>query len=315
MTVVNGLDRATLVDVSLRDGLQDEAVIVPTQDKLVVVEALVAAGVSSIEATSFVHPKWVPQLADAEALVALLPKGPRYSALVLNEQGYRRATKAFAAADFAAGSFDLVFVISASARHAMANNNRTIDESFEIFERVAAAARTEGVALRAVIACAFGSAWPDEVISPRAVRAMAQRFSEGGARTITLADTVGLAQRDHTATVLDAVVGAIPPERLALHLHDRLGVALANVECAVAAGIRTFEGALAGLGGCPFAPDAPGNIDLGGVDAFLRGLGLTTGIDPQRLPAVVAALQAALRDGQPIAPIGAVETHSSGARP
>jgi len=312
MTTVRDLERATLVDVSLRDGLQDEDVIVSLEDKLAVVDALIAAGVSSIEVTSFVHPKWVPQLADAEALVARIPKGPRYSALVLNEQGYRRAASAFANAGFAAGSFEVVFVISASARHAMANNNRTIGESFEIFERVANSARGDGVALRAVIACAFGSAWPDEALSPADVREMAKRFVAGGARTITLADTVGLAQREVTAAVLDVVVGALPSQRFALHLHDRLGVALQNVECGVQAGIRTFEGALAGLGGCPFAPDAPGNIDLGAVDAFLRGLRLTTGIDPKRLPQVVEALEAALVRGRPLTR-SAVEAHSSAA--
>jgi hydroxymethylglutaryl-CoA lyase len=289
----------TLVDVSMRDGLQDEPVIVSLEDKAAIASALVAAGFRSIEATSFVHPMWVPQLSDSDELVARLPKGPRYAALVLNMRGYERAVAAFDRAGFAGGEYDLVFVVSASPRHAMANNNRPINASLAIFEEIATEASADRTSLRATVACAFGSPWADETASPDDVARIVDRFSSGGTRTVTLADTVGLALPGDIAKVLERVRDlGLTDTRLALHLHDRTGLALENIDVGLSFGVEMFEGALAGLGGCPFAPDAPGNVDLVRVDAHLRSHKITTGIDPTLLPNVVARIRQALANAR-----------------
>jgi hydroxymethylglutaryl-CoA lyase len=290
-----------LIDVSLRDGLQDEPRFVPLAGKLAILAALRAANVRSIEATSFVHPAWVPQLADAEAFVGAFPHGPRYSALTLNRRGFDRAVAAFDRAGFVRGSYDLTFVVSASPRHAIANNNRSIDESLAIFAEIGAAARAASMSLTAAIACAFGSPWDDEHVAPHDVAHIAQRLHMAGARRLTLADTVGLAVPDHVRAVLAAVQQTNPATTLALHLHDRVGLAFDNIEVAVHHGIRAFEGALAGLGGCPFVPDAPGNVDLIALHNVLAHRNLATGLDPIALARVPGVIRSALATADPIA--------------
>ncbi len=295
----------TLVDVSARDGLQDERVLVDTAAKRTIAEALWAAGIPEIEATSFVHPRRVPQLADADELVPMLPRGPRYSALVLNVRGFERAVEAFGKARFAPGSYDLVFVSSASPRHAAANNNRTIDETLAIFDAIANAARAPGVSLRAAIACAFVSPWDDETIDPADVERMVRRFVEGGARRITLADTVGRADPRTVARRIAGVRAADARVPLALHLHDSAGYALANVYAGLEADVRVFEGALGGLGGCPFAPGAPGNLDLQKLVAFVEDCGFETGVHREKLTRAVATIRAAVAAGTPLEGIAA----------
>jgi hydroxymethylglutaryl-CoA lyase len=301
MSGTSKLSDVELIDVSLRDGLQDESCIVPLAQKLAILGALRRANFRSIEATSFVHPSWVPQLADAEDFVTALPMGPRYSALVLNRRGFERAVKAFAGAGFPRGSYDLTFVVSASPRHAMANNNRTIEDSLAIFEDIGAAARASEISLTATIACAFGPPWDDERIEARDVAQLAHRLRTAGARRLTLADTVGLAEPEHVSVVVSAVQQKNPDTELALHLHDRIGVALQNIDAALNHGVRIFEGALAGLGGCPFVPDAPGNVDLAALDAFFTRKGITTGLDASALRDVSAVIRAALATAHPIA--------------
>lgn len=293
-------ESAILVDVSERDGFQDEPRLVATDDKLAVAQALADAGLREIEVTSFVHPKYVPQLADADVLVPRLPKAARYSALVLNERGIERAVRAFEAGGFAPGSYDLVFVVSASPRHNAANNNRTIDESLGIFDRVAARAREGGVALRAALSCAFVSPWADETIDPAQVVAIAQRLAQGGCRVVTLADTVGRADPRTVARRIREVAGATDVA-LALHLHDSYGFALANAYAGLEAGIRRFEGALAGLGGCPFAPGAPGNVDTERLARFLEACGIATGIDFTALERAKELIVRALAAAEPLA--------------
>jgi hydroxymethylglutaryl-CoA lyase len=289
-----------IVDVSLRDGLQDEPSFVSLAGKVAIARALRESGCRYIEATSFVHPTWVPQLADAEELVDVLPRGPRYSALILNQRGYDRAVRAFDAAEFDRGSYDLTFVVSASSRHAMANNNRSIDDSLGYFAQIGAAAGTAGVALTATIACAFGSPWDDEQIGPEAVSEIARRLLAAGAHRLTLADTVGLAQPEHVTKVIRAVQTANRGVTLALHLHDRIGIAYQNVEAALSCDVGMFEGALAGLGGCPFVPDAPGNIDVYRLDRYLQGRGLTTGLDSGALQLAAHVIRAKLATANPL---------------
>jgi len=291
----------TLLDVTTRDGLQDEPLIVSTAQKLRIVESLIAAGISDIEVTSFVHPKWVPQLADAEALVATLPHTIHFSALIINERGFERGRAAFAAAGFAPGSYDLVFVASASPRHNKSNNNRTIPETLEYFDGIAAQARGEGITLHAAIACSFASPWPDEKIDPGTVATMAERFAAGGCSTITLADTIGKASPDVVYATIGTVQSAVDVE-LSLHFHDLRGSALPNVEQGLKRGVRRFEGVLGGLGGCPFAPDAPGNLDLEKLARYVAGQGYTTGVNPDKLAEARIVLQEALDAAEPIAP-------------
>jgi len=290
-------ERVTLLDVSARDGLQDEPKVVSTGDKLAVAEALIAAGVREIEITSFVHPAWVPQLADADALAPRLPRGPAYSALVMNERGYERALAAFAG--HAPGSWSLVFVSSASPRHNRSNNNRSIEQTMEIFDAVSARARGQGVVLHGAIACSFVSPYADEPTDPRIVASIAQRYEAGGCTLITLADTIGRADPYTVARRVDEIASVVRAP-LSLHLHDSFGYALANVYAGLTRGVRRFEGALAGLGGCPFAPGAPGNLDLERLNRFATDCGFETGIDPVALAHASDRVRAALSHAAPL---------------
>lgn len=294
----------TLLDVTTRDGLQDEPKLVSTAGKVRIVEALAAAGITEIEVTSFVHPKWVPQLADADRLIGELPRSVRYSTLIMNDRGFERALAAFDGAGFARGTYDLVFVASASPRHNKSNNNRTIDETLAYFDTVAARARAEGVTLRAAVACAFASPWADETIELDTVLRMAERFTSGGSRVISLADTIGKAS-PQTVRGTIAAVRSRTPVAVSLHLHDLRGSALANVAAGLESGVRRFEGVLAGIGGCPFAPDAPGNLDLEKLAGFVAAKGFTTGIDAGALAAARGVLTHALGEADPIEGVAA----------
>jgi len=291
--------KITLTDVTTRDGLQDEPCIVQTAAKVRIVEALAAAGVREIEVTSFVHPKWVPQLADADALIPLLPKSVRYSTLIMNERGFERAQAAFEAGGFVPGTYDLVFVASASPRHNKSNNNRTIPETLTYFENISERARSAGISIRAAIACSFVSPWRDERIESATVVEMVSRFQAGGAHTVSLADTIGAATPEIVSERISAVQAASGVE-LSLHFHDLRGSALPNVQAGLARGVRRFEGVLAGIGGCPFAPDAPGNLDLEQLARYLEARGFATSIDAPKLAAARATLERALEGAERI---------------
>lgn len=297
-------EKVSLVDVTARDGFQDEPCFVSTSEKIEAIAAIAAAGVEDIEATSFVHPRWVPQLADADELVPRLPKVARFSTLVLNVRGFERAKTAFDAGAFARGSYDLVFVVSASRRHHRANNNREIEESLTIFDDVARAAREAGITVFGAVACAFVSPYPDEAIDAATVATIVARYSAGGAKRITLADTVGRADPVTVGRRIDeaARVTEVP---LSLHLHDSFGYGLANVYAGLCHGVRSYEGALAGLGGCPFAPDAPGNLDLEKLRDFVEACGFSTGIERERLAAARRRVIAAVGSAAPLQPAGA----------
>jgi hydroxymethylglutaryl-CoA lyase len=292
-------ERVRLVDVSLRDGLQDEDLFVATAEKARLAGAIARAGVHDIEVTSYVHPRWVPQLADADELPKLLPRGPRYTVLTMNERGIDRAIAAFDAAGFARDAYGAVFVVSASPRHHKNNNNRTIDESLAIFDEVAARARVAGVPLRGAVACAYSSPWDDETITSAGVLRIVERYEAGGAQDVTLADTVGRSDPVTVATRLRDV-GTASDLPIAVHLHDSYGWGLASAYAALESGVRTFEAALAGLGGCPFAPGAPGNIDLERLSAFIEACGLTTGIDTALLASAREEIRTALAAARPL---------------
>jgi hydroxymethylglutaryl-CoA lyase len=196
----------------------------------------------------------------------------------------------------------LVYVTSASPRHAKQNNNRTIEETLAIFDEIMRAVREQypGVTLRAAISCAYVSPWPDEPIDGGQVVEIVRRFAEGGAHMVSICDTVGDADPQTVAHRLDQVRSALPELPLSVHLHDARGYALANVYAALERGVRFFEGALAGLGGCPFAPGAQGNLDIEKLTRFLADCGAETGIDLDRLAAARQRIRAAIASGRPV---------------
>jgi hydroxymethylglutaryl-CoA lyase len=267
-----------IYEVGPRDGLQNEPETVPTDAKLELVRRLAAAGLRRIEVTSFVSPKWIPQLADSEALAVALPElpGVRYSALVPNEQGYARFRSA--------GSIDMAAVfISASETHNRKNVNCSIAEQLERFRPVAERARADGVALRAYVSTVCGCPY-EGAVAVGAVTALVEKLGALGIEELSLGDTIGVGVPSGVRELVAAVAGVAPLASVALHLHDTYGRALANVAAGYEAGIRTFDSSLGGLGGCPYAPGASGNVATEDVVDLFERSGIATGI---RLDALV----------------------------
>ena len=265
-------DEVCIYEVGPRDGLQNEPETVPTEAKRELVARLADAGLARIEVTSFVSPKWIPQLADAEALVSSLParRGVRYSALVPNERGYERFR--------AAGGAEVAAVfLSASETHNRKNVNCSIDEQLERIRPVAARAREDGVGLRAYVSTVCGCPYEGEV-AVGAVAALTAKLFALGATEVSLGDTIGVGTPGRVRALVRAVADAGPLERTALHLHDTYGRALANVWAGFEAGVRTFDASLAGLGGCPYAPGASGNVATEDVVDLFERSGVATGV-------------------------------------
>lgn len=261
-----------IVEVGPRDGLQNEAAIVSTAAKLALVERAIAAGVRRIEVTSFVNPRRVPQMADAEQLVAALPRRSdvTYIGLVLNRRGAERA--------IASGIDELGAVCVASDELAVSNQGQSSDESLAMACAVMAEARGAGLSGQVTIAAAFGCPFSGEV-SPDRVVAMAERAAAAGAREVALADTIGVAVPREVAALVARVRDAIAPVPVRGHFHDTRNTGIANVWAAVSAGARTIDAALGGLGGCPFAPGAAGNVATEDVAYLLERSGLASGLD------------------------------------
>jgi len=280
---MSGAADVVLYEVGPRDGLQNEPETVPTEAKAALIARLVAAGLRRVEVTSFVSPQWIPQLADADALCERLAPGPAtFSALVPNEAGYRRFR--------AAGLPVAAFFVSASETHNRKNVNRGVAEHLARFEPVAAQARADGVRLRAYVSTVCGCPYEGEV-AVSAVVALVERLLALGADEISLGDTIGVGHPRQVRELVAAVAGVAPLERIALHLHDTWGRALANVQAGFEAGVRTFDASLGGLGGCPYAPGASGNVaseDV--VDLFARA-GVATGVDLDALVDTTAWLE------------------------
>jgi hydroxymethylglutaryl-CoA lyase len=261
-----------IYEVGPRDGLQNEPETVPTDAKLELVRRLAAAGLSRIEVTSFVSPKWIPQLADGEALAGALPPlpGVRLSALVPNEQGYARFRTA-------GGIQTAAVFLSASETHTRKNLNCSIAEALERIRPVAERARADDVGLRAYVSTACGCPYEGEV-AVGAVTTLFERLDALGIEEISLGDTIGVGVPKQIRALVAAVAGVVPLERVALHLHDTYGRALANVAAGYEAGVRTFDSALGGLGGCPYAPGASGNVATEDVVDLFERSGVATGI-------------------------------------
>lgn len=273
----------TVVDVGPRDGLQNEAAIVPTDRKVAFVEALAAAGLPVVEATSFVHPAAVPQLADADLMMrSITPRpGVRYPVLVPNLRGLERA--------LAAGARSIALFTAATDAFARANVGATIDETFDRFSAVVERARAANLWLRGYVSVAFGCPYAGSV-DPAAAIAVASRLLDLGCDEISLADTIGVATPDAVDRLLDRANGLLPVERLALHFHDTGGRAIENVAAGLDRGVRVFDAAAGGLGGCPFAPGAPGNLATERVVPFLESQGFSTGVDTNAVATAVEYL-------------------------
>lgn len=265
-----------LVEVGPRDGLQNERAVVTVDDKIEFVERLSAAGLAAIEVAAFVSPRWVPQMADADAVVAGLPRhvGTTYSALVPNLAGLKRA--------LAAGIPEVAIFAAASETFSHRNTNRGIEESLAEYGEVTRAALAAGIRVRGYLSTCFGCPYEGEVPASR-VAGLAERLLSLGVFEVVLSDTIGVAHPGQVRAVLDTVGAVVPLGRIALHFHDTRGTGLANVLMGLSMGVTTFDASAGGLGGCPFAPGAAGNLATEDLVYMLDGLGVRTGVDLARL--------------------------------
>ncbi|AZM46177.1 hydroxymethylglutaryl-CoA lyase [Streptomyces sp. WAC 06738] len=286
--------RVRIHEVGPRDGLQNEKATVPTDVKAAFVHRLAAAGLTTVEATSFVHPKWVPQLADAEDLYPRLADLTATGAvdlpvLVPNIRGLERAT--------ALGARRVAVFASATETFARRNLNRTVDESLAMFAPVVAEAKNDGLHVRGYLSMCFGDPWEGPVPLPQVVRT-ARALADMGCDELSLGDTIGVATPGHVAALLGALAQeGIPVERLGVHFHDTYGQALANTLAALQHGVTTVDASAGGLGGCPFARSATGNLATEDLVWMLQGLGVETGVDLDAL--VATSVWMADRLGRP----------------
>jgi hydroxymethylglutaryl-CoA lyase len=277
--------RITVYEVGPRDGLQNEARVVPTDGKLALVAALVEAGISRIEATSFVSPRWIPALADSSELVERLPPraGVQYVALVPNGKGLERLLEARGRASPPA-PVDAAVFLSASETHNRKNINKGIEETFRAFDEVVGPALSAGLRVRGYVSTAWGCPYEGKV-DPRRVADIAERLLGLGCWQVSLGDTIGVGTPNQTRELVGLLAQRARPGSIALHMHDTRGTALANVLAGLDAGITTFDASVGGLGGCPYAPGASGNLATEDLVYMLHGMGYETGIDLMRLVA------------------------------
>jgi hydroxymethylglutaryl-CoA lyase len=265
-------DRVNLIEVGTRDGFQAESKPIPTDLKVETIEALAQAGVRHIQVTSFVHPKWVPQMADAEEVCRRIPALPevRYRALALNRKGVERA--------HAAGITRLDLSVSVSDTHSHKNANVSVDEALRNLKEMVDLARQEDMEVRVGLQCVFGCAYEGPIPSER-ILDMTEELLSMKADMISLADTTGMANPLQIKQLLSQLLPMIGETPLVLHLHDTRGTGLANLTAALECGVNWFDTALAGLGGCPFIPGATGNIATEDTLYLLHSMGIETGID------------------------------------
>jgi isopropylmalate/homocitrate/citramalate synthase len=288
--------RVRIVEVGPRDGLQNEALLVPTATKVAFIEALADAGLTSIEVTAFVSPRAIPQLADAaEVAAGLRPRwGVSYSALVPNERGLERAV--------ASGIREIAVFTAASETFNRHNINASIDESFRRFLPVLGRALPLGLRVRGYVSCCFGCPYEGEV-APSRVADVVARLRDAGCVEVSLGDTIGVAAPPEVPGVLDEVLArGVPTEMLALHFHDTRGTALANVVEGLRCGVRVFDSSAGGLGGCPYSPGATGNLATEDLVYLLDRMGLESGVSLEG----VAAASSLLRDGTGRTPVSRV---------
>ena len=264
--------KVTIVEAGPRDGLQNEAKPVSSEDKVRLIEALAETGLRRIESTSFVHPKWIPQLADADQVLARMRRKPgvSYSALVPNLKGLERAV--------AAKVDEAVLFLSASEGHSKANINKTIGEAVETYRPVAAEAKKAGLRVRGAISTAFGCPFDGDV-DPAVVARLSRDFHEMGCDEVAVCDTVGYANPRQVEEVVARLAAVVPLEKVSLHFHDTRGTALANILAGLQAGVTTYDGAVGGLGGCPYAGGATGNVATEDMVNMFEEMGVATGVN------------------------------------
>jgi hydroxymethylglutaryl-CoA lyase len=270
-------DVVSVYEVSLRDGLQNEKGFVPTESKRALLDALVASGLRRLELTSFVSPKWIPQLADAETLAKAslpAPEGVSLSALVPNGTGLERA--------IATGLPEIAVFLSASETHSKKNINKTIDRAFEVIEEIVPPALASGLRVRGYVSTVWGCPYEGPVEPAKAI-GIATRLLALGCYEVSLGDTIGVGNPRQTREIVKRAADAMPLDKVALHLHDTRGTALANILAALDLGVRTFDASVGGMGGCPYAPGAAGNVATEDLVFLLHGMGLETGVDLDRL--------------------------------
>ena len=262
----------TIVEVGARDGLQNEPEIVPTDVKVALIDRLSAAGLPVIEATSFVSARWVPQLSDATDVMRKIIKKEkvRYPVLTPNMKGFDAA--------MAAGAEEIAVFGAASESFSRKNINCSIDESLERFRPVCEAAAERGVRVRGYVSCVLGCPYEGD-IAPAQVARVASGLVAMGCAEISLGDTIGVGTPAKARAMVEAVAAEVPIERLAAHFHDTYGQALANLHAVLELGVATVDTSVAGLGGCPYAPGAAGNVATEDVVYMLHGLGIGTGVD------------------------------------
>ncbi|HEY6137853.1 MAG TPA: hydroxymethylglutaryl-CoA lyase [Thermoanaerobaculia bacterium] len=272
------VDTVKIVEVGPRDGLQNEKVTVPTDAKVAFITALGDAGLRTIEAGAFVSPKWVPQMADTDEVYANIPKDPgvEYPVLVPNMKGLERALDA--------GVTSISIFTAASETFNKRNINMSIDESFENYAPVATRAREHGVRVRGYVSTAFGCPYEGDV-APEKVLEVCARLLDLGCYEVSVGDTIGVGTPMQVQGVTGMLLQVIPAKRLAMHFHDTRGTALANTLAALEMGIATFDASAGGLGGCPYAPGASGNLATEDLVYMLDGMAIESGVDLNRLVA------------------------------
>jgi hydroxymethylglutaryl-CoA lyase len=268
--------RVSVYEVSPRDGLQNEGAQVATHAKVRLVDALVDAGISRIEVGSFVAPKWVPQMSDADEVCRMIERRPgvTYAGLCPNARGLERA--------LAAKVDEIAVFVSASETHNSKNVNKTIAQTLQAFEPVIGPAVARGLKVRGYVSTMWGCPYEGDV-DPKRGLALAKHLLGAGCYQISLGDTIGVGTPLQTQRILDLFTAELPLEQIALHLHDTRGTALANVLVGLQAGVTTFDASVAGLGGCPYAPGAAGNLATEDLVYTLHGMGIETGIDLDKL--------------------------------
>lgn len=282
----------TIVEVGPRDGLQNEKAVVATAQKIAFVDQLTAAGHRAIEVSGFVSPKWVPQMGDASEVFAGITRkeGVRYSALVPNRAGLDRA--------LAAGVREVAIFAASSETFSRTNINSSIDESFVVYRQVTDAAMQAGLRVRAYLSTSFGCPF-EGAVDPQRVIDLTERLLQLGAYEVAVSDTIGIAHPGQVARLLEALLHRVPVDRVALHFHDTRGTALANVLAALEHGVRTFDSSAGGLGGCPYAPGAAGNLATEDLLYMLDGLGVETGVSIDGVVAASRSIADAIGHGLP----------------
>ena len=284
--------RVTLYEVGPRDGLQNESAELPVEAKLRLVSALADAGLKRIEIGSFVRPEWIPQLADTDAVARGLPRKPgiRYAALVPNRFGLERAV--------AAGLREIAVFMSATETHNLKNTNKTIAQSLEHFADIVPAAKKQGLFVRGYLSTIWGCPYEGKVDAKRALE-IARMLRSIGCDELSLGDTIGVGNPRQTREILELFLREIPAAMLALHLHDTHGTALANCLVALEMGIATFDTSIGGMGGCPYAPGAAGNLATEDLASMLFDMGIETGVDLDKLVDAGAMAQELVRHKLP----------------